>query len=761
MGVFLYENHEVCSMSPKFRIASIVFFSVISLLSIYFTMNVKGEFNFEQFFPVGDPDLDFFYEFTSEFETDDNFMLIAVKREQGIFDKAFLEKFHDLTIKAKRLPFVTESNSVTKLEYPRKTPFGFTTTPAIHRGQPEYYETDKKRLLADERFRGTLIAEDGKSAVVALKLVDNIQVDSSRILMTKLDSLVASYSFEETHYLGRPNLQVELIDLQFWEIGYSAIVSGILVTIIMFLIFRRPWGVIISLVSIAIGMLIFMGMLGATGRPLNMMAALYPVLLIIVGTSDVIHIMSKYIDELRKGKPKTDAIRVTIREIGLATLFTSVTTAVGFLTLLTSKIIPIRSFGVNAAIGVLIAYLTVLGLTTAILSLFDADKITAAATNGKKDFWRPKMLWFYHFTKDRARLVGWGMVATLLLCGIGMSMVTTDYSIASNLPRNHKITSDYHFFEAQYSGFRPYEIAAIAQDSFTVTDYEVVREIDKLENKLKEFSAIKGVNSITAAYKSVNVAFKGNRLEEYTFPDSEKTFNKYKRYVDRLPKDGMDILVSRDKKKARISSSILDVGSDTIQNIGKHIDAFIANETNSDIVQFRRTGTGILFDKNEEYVRDSILNGLGIAILIVSLFMGFLFRNWKMVFISLVPNIFPLLIAGALLGFAGIELESGVAIVFAIVFGIAVDDTIHFLSKYKISRDKGATMEEALEVTFTETGKAICLTSIILFFGFLVMLFSVNPPSVTVGIIISVTLASAVFSDLFTIPVLIRWFMKS
>ena len=174
-------------------------------------------------------------------------------------------------------------------------------------------------------------------------------------------------------------------------------------------------------------------------------------------------------------------------------------------------------------------------------------------------------------------------------------------------------------------------------------------------------------------------------------------------------------------------------------------------------VSFKRTGTGLIVDKNAEYVRRSLLLGLGGAIIIVSLLMSLLFKNIKMVIVSLIPNLLPLLMAGALLGFLGIDLEAGIAIVFAVIFGIAVDDTIHFLSKYKLARNDGKDMDEAIEITFLETGKAICITSIILFFGFLVMLFSIHPPSVTIGLLISLTLFSALFGDLFLIPVLIRW----
>jgi predicted RND superfamily exporter protein len=131
-----------------------------------------------------------------------------------------------------------------------------------------------------------------------------------------------------------------------------------------------------------------------------------------------------------------------------------------------------------------------------------------------------------------------------------------------------------------------------------------------------------------------------------------------------------------------------------------------------------------------------------------------------MLLISIMPNLAPLLLAGALLGYLGIELEAGVSIVFAVIFGIAVDDTIHFLSKFKLARNKGYNVEEAIHITFKETGKAIVLTSLILFFGFMVMLFSVHPPSVTIGLLISLTLGSALVADLALIPLLIRWLIR-
>ena len=742
----------------KIRVITISIFALLTVASIFFAFQLKFTFDFDQFFPEGDEDLVFFKEFTNDFENDANFMFIAIPRKEGVFDQQFLEDFHDFTLKTRDIANIIESQSLTKFSYPLKTPFGMTTVPAIHIDQPEKYAKDRERLLNDERFVYNLIDATATTLVVALKTAEKVDLPSADKLVVDLDSLVSLYNFENHHYIGQAYFQSELVKMQQEEVLMSALVSGFLVSLVIFMLYRRFYGIAIALVSIALGMILFFGFLGVTGRELSVMSALYPVLMIIVGTSDVIHIMSKYIDELRKGLTRREAITITIKEIGLATLLTSTTTAVGFASLMTSRIGPIKDFGINAAFGVAIAYLTVIFFTTALLSMFKTDDLIKLGKNNQ--FWENLMEKTYQFTINHPIRIVIGSVLVALISFYGISIITTNYQLENNLPIGKKITKDFQFFERQFAGYRPVEFGVFAQGDYQATDFEVLQQIDKVEQYLKSIPSIKSVNSVTTVYKSINQAFNRNKQTAYKMPTSEKTFNKYKRYADRMTNGSADVLVSKDGKKARITTKILDIGADSIQAVGKRIDTWIAKNTDANIATFKKTGSGIILDKNAVYARESLLEGLGIAVIIISVLMALLFKNWRMVLISLVPNVFPLVFAGGLLGFLGIELEAGVAILFAIVFGIAVDDTIHFLSKFKLTRDKGKSIEESLHITFLETGKAICLTSIILFFGFLIMLFSVNPPSVTVGMMISVTLFTALFSDLLIIPVLIRWLMK-
>jgi hypothetical protein len=746
-------------MITKYRNWIIGTFTVLALISVYQVFSLKFSFNFEDFFPQGDPDLEFFERFKEKFEADDNFLLIAVENKKGVFEQDFLENFDSLGRAIRPLSVVRGVQSVTTINYPIITPFAVTQIPAIHIDDPERYERDKEVLLEDERFVGNLISEDAKSVVIFVKTTDKMFQDDAENFMDSVRLLTNSFGFDAAHYLGRANFQKELVSMQKREIIVSAAISNVLVIIILFLIFRTFWGTIISMGSVVLGLLLFMGTLGALGRELNAMSALYPVLMVIVGTSDVIHILSKYIDELKKGATKDDAIWTSIKEIGMATLLTSVTTAIGFVSLVSSQIMPIRDFGINAAIGVIIAYITVVFFTTAVVSMFNVEQVIKLGRG--ESFWTNSMVWFNKYTKNNGRTIALGGLVTVIICSVGIALITTNYRIEGNLPKGGEITKDFLFFEKEFVGFRPFEIAVFVKGDYKANDYKVVEEIVKLENHLKEYPDIQRVNSITTIYKSINRATKANRQSAYVMPNSESKFRQYNaKYVSKMPDDAVNVLISKDEKNTRISGRILDIGADEIRDITRKIDVWAAKNIDTSLIQIKQTGTSLVVDKNAQYVRKSILSGLGLAMLIVSGLMVLLFRNMKMLIISIIPNIIPLMIAGAVLGFAGIELEAGIAIVFAIIFGIAVDDTIHFLSKFKLARNKGLSVDDAIEITFLETGKAICLTTVILFFGFMILLFSVHPPSITVGILISVTLFSALFADLFFIPVLIRWFIK-
>ncbi len=740
------------------NIVIVIFFLLLSAVSAGLIFNLKFSFDFEQFFPKGDKELDFYREFIKEFETDDNILLVAIERKEGVFEQQFLTDFHDFSLKTRDLPHVTECQSLTKVRYPIKTLFAVTTIPAIHIDDPSQYESDKQKILQDERFVNNLIAADGSALIVAMKTEEGIQLEQATALVDGVNALLAKYPFEKSHVMGRAYFQKEIVESTKKEVATSTLIAGILVSFVIAWIFKRFWGSFIALGAILLGLLIFLGILSVLGRPMSALGALYPVLMLILGTFDVIHVMSKYIDERGRGLSAQEAVRTTIKDMALPTFLTYSTTAIGFLTLLGNSIQPIVDFGINATIGVTVAYVIAIVFVPACLSFFDLNQIVKITKD--TDRWKISFHWLHFFTKRHPRMIA---LCSALVFGIslyGISKITTNYRIEDNLPIGAKVTEDFLFFEEKFAGFRPVEYAIFAQGDYQADDFEVLREMDKIENHLREYPSIRAITSMTAVYKSLNQMNSGGGKNAYKMPDNDTVFYELQGLTSKIPSSTMNVLRSKDAKKTRISTRVSDLGADSVKILSQKIERWVTANIDSSIIKVKRTGTGMLIDKNGEYVRDNTVQGLFWSVVIISILMALIFRKWQVMLIFLIPNLFPLFICGAFMGFYGIELEAGVSIVFSVIFGIAVDDTIHTLSKLKAFRDKGYKTDSALYMTMMEVGKPMIHTAIILFFGFMVMLFSVNPPSQNVGILMSFTLASALVSDLFLLPVMARWLMK-
>lgn len=729
---------------------------LLAVLSATIVGDLKFSFDFSQFFPEEDPDLAFYDTFVAEFGTDDNFLLIAVENDSSVFEQRFLKRFNQFSKESKAFSFVNESSSLTTLSYPLKTGFGYTKLPVIHIEDEDLYAKDWKKIQEDGLFLNTLIDEKGTSLVVALSTKDNLNQEECEVLLREVRAALQRNGLIEYHILGRAFFYEAIVDMQKSEVLRTTVIASILVFIILLLVYRSIPVVLISVTSIGLSLLLFLGLLSALGKELNAMAAFYPVLMLIVGTSDVIHITDSFIRKIQNGQDRYAAILSSLKEVGLTTLLTSVTTAIGFVTLLSSRLISIREFGINAAIGVMVAYVTVVCFTSALLISIPRKRVLGQKSVSRK--WVVYLLRFNTITKKNPNSIIVGAVLFTVLCVYGISLITTNHQFKQTLPNGSPIATDFEYFQTNFSGFRPLEIAVSSKDGHKVTDYRVALEIEKLMQHLATLKTIGNLQSPNLPYKIINKANHLNKSEFLRLPEDEPTFLKYQKDARSLARKQLGRFVNKTQDKARINARLQDVGTDSLKRLYAHIDSYAQTHTDTTLMTVRVTGKSMLLDKNSEYIRRSLLEGLLYGLIIIGIIMVLVFRDIKMFLISLVPNLLPMLFAGSILGFLGIPLEAGLSVVFAIVFGIAVDDTIHFLGKYKLGISQGLSEEEALEKTFAQTGRALVITTIILFFGFMVMLFSIHQPSVTIGIIISVTLVAALILDLLLLPVLVRKF---
>lgn len=736
----------------------VITFLLLFIGAGYFATQLKVAYSIENFFPQDDPHIDFYNKFRSEFGQEDKFLLIGIQRDGGIFHQPLLEKVDSLCSVMDTLPNAKNALSITNYQDLLKTPFGFTRIPVLHVDQPERYAEDSARIMKDKRLKGKLISRSGNSLNILLENDTALTQSEAEALNDQLFQLLEKFDLPEYHVAGRANIQTVFVRTQIEEMKFYTVLAAGVTLVVLFLLYRRFWPVLISFISVVGGMVLFIGLLGLFQIELTFMAILFPVLLIIVGMSDVVHISTKYLDQLREGKSEWEANAIAIREIGWATFLTSLTTAIGFASLYTSHIEPVKEFGLMAAAGVFVAYFTVILFTSSLQLWLGREKVAGSETTNSLLDWLLEYLYNLTLTRKRTILLTFGVL--IAVTAYGISLIDTNVKLKVDLPKDKRIYQDYKFFEEEFGGFRLLEIGVVAKGGHKIDDYRVLQQIDSLVGYFQQSKYYEGITSPATLYKSLHMAFNANKLSAYDMPNDTAQYNKYSGYIEKAPGRMLNTIISDDKKLGRISGRMSDVGTDNADSLRRAMHRWANSHLDTSLIDLKPTGKAVMFDQNNEYFVSSLTKGLGLAFFVVSLVMAFLFRNARMVFIALIPNVFPLMLTGAIMGFMGMSLNAATSIIYTIAFGIAVDDSIHFLSKYKIERQRGRPIEQAIHSTMAVTGKALVITTVILFAGFFMLATSSYMATFRVGSLISITLVTALVTDLLLLPIFIRSLIK-
>ncbi|MCG8577328.1 MAG: MMPL family transporter [Flavobacteriales bacterium] len=742
------------------RVGLVVVLAISAFLGFQ-VQNVKFDYDFEKFFPEDDPETQFFFEHRERFETDNDFIFIALRKEEGVFNTDFLLKTRSFVDSLAQDPDVREVQSLTNMREAIKTPLSpmVMWRSYVDPEKPQNFESDSVRIYNRPELINRFISKKGDALLVYVKHTSNLAKKKCDALKERIDGLLDHYAFEDFKYAGRTiGMGYYVNKMQFETVQFIGI-SFMLVIVFLIFSFRSIWGVLVPLTIVTLSMLWIVGFMGLMGQPINLVLTVLPSIIFVVAMSDVIHLVSKYFDELRNGNTQFGAIKLAYREVGFATLLTSVTTSVGFLTLLSINMIPIRKFGLYTAAGVMFSFVLAYTLLPAILVLLKPPKVAFKAT--AKNIWFRFLHGSFIQVLRFRRSIFLGFVGIIAVSLVGLFMVESNYFLLEDLKKESQLRKDYDYFDQELMGLRPFEMAVIVKDDQKkITDYEVLCEMDKMEQYLRDEYGLKQTYSVVSALKLANRTEHGGQQAYYVLPDKEDS-EQFLQTMKKYDKEGrLALFVDSTGEYGRISSTLGDVGLYEIRDRNEQLNDFMAENINQELVEFRVTGTAHLLDINMSSLSHKLALGLILAVFIVSVLMGFLYRSLKIVLIAIVPNILPMLMLSAILGFTGINLTVSTAVIFTISFGIAVDDTIHFMSKFKIEMNKGKSFLYALKRTYLSTGRAIILTTLILCSGFLLLMLSDFLGTFYIGLLISCTLFFALFADLFFLPVLMLYFYR-
>jgi predicted RND superfamily exporter protein len=740
------------------RITIVIIFALLAVVAGVGLTKLQFDFKFEAFLPDDDEDLNYYVQFKDRFDQGATSVAVGIYREKGVFDRDFLAEVHDFTLKVRKLPMVERATSLTNLKDYIEDPNFPMIIRVLDWKRSDDLQADSVRILNDPRFRNTFVASSGNLLVVLLQVPGVRSFAEEEEFVHALNDLIGKYSFERTHAMGFAVTHYELTRLQKEQFSLFVVLATVVMLLSMVLLFRRFWGTVIAFCSVFLAMIYFFGALGLGHKPLDLMATLFPILLVIVGTSDVVHIMTKYVDELNRGKTRIDALKITVREIGMATFLTSLTTAIGFISLLSSRMPPIRGFGLLAAVGVFVAFLTVILLSLSCISWFRSENLIRAG--GRKSRFRGILDWSYQFTKNQPRTVAWGTVIVVGICLFGASQISLNLTAQRDLPRRSKVLNDFRVLDEELGGINSIHLALETHNGYTFNDLDIHRDLQRMEDYLDSLEITGPIHSPIVYFKIANRALHGNSPDFYRIAENEEQLAAQQRFIEGNLSHSLHSIVARDDSAAHMFLHMKDVGSRRIAKINAQIDDWVDSQLHAGRLTVTHTGHRYIFDKNQEGLVINLMQSVFLAFFVVAIFMAIVFRNARMVVISLIPNLIPLLIAAAIIGFLQLEFDPKIAIVFTVAFGIAVDDSIHFLARFKLEYDKGKTVDESIYTTFHETGKALIITSLILFFGFSCMAFSAFPPTYTIGLLLSLTLGVALVADFMLLPVLLRWLIR-
>ncbi len=540
------------------------------------------------------------------------------------------------------------------------------------------------------------------------------------------------------------------------------VIGALLITAIIFFFFFRSFrATFITLSVVIIGVVWALGFIGWFRYEITVLSALIPPLIIVIGVPNAVFLINKYQQEIKKHGNQAKSLQRVISKIGNATLMTNITTASGFATFVFVKSQLLREFGILASVNIISIFILALLIIPILYSFMPLPEKKHLNHLEKK--WMGNVVsWMERMVKKQRISIYITTVVVIILSMIGLYQIRVSGSLIEDMPKGMQFYKDIKFFETEFGGIMPLEILVDTKREKGVMKLSTLKKMEKLNETIETFPELsKPISVVNLVKYSKQAYYKGNP-KYYQLPTSQEKAHIFAYTKNSSSNSRMlNNFVDNTGRYARITTFMKDIGTDKMDIIQDRLQAVIKKQFPEEKFNVSLTGKALVFLKGTNYLIKNLVISLSLAILLISIFMAWMFRSYKMIFISLIPNMLPLLITAGLMGFFDIPIKPSTILVFSIAFGISVDDTIHFLAKYRQELlANNWKIKPAVYSALQETGVSMFYTSIVLFFGFLVFTISSFGGTIALGGLVSVTLLLAMVSNLLLLPSLLLSFEK-
>lgn len=604
-----------------------------------------------------------------------------------------------------------------------------------------------------------------KAAVLILNLDDKFIGSGKRNeLISSITSLGDLYSKESTnkiYYSGLPYLRTTNSEMIRNEVKLFIILAMLVTAIILFLFFRSIKAMFISMLIVAIGVTWSFGTLAILDYEITILSALIPPLLIVIGVPNSIFLINKYHNEFKAHGNKSKALVRMIKRVGNITILTNTTTALGFATFILTSSQDLRQFGLVASINIFAVFFLSLLLIPILLSYISPPKQKHTKHLDRRWIQYITTKIIYWVTHRRQHIYVYTIIIAIVAF-FGILKMRTSGNITDDIPKDTEFYQGINFFEKNFNSVLPFEITIDTHRKNGMTRLSTLRKIDILIDTLSTYPQFSRSISIIDAVKFFKQTVYNGNSKFYELPNSQEK-GWLLNYADNsdVSSDWMETFLDKDKQVGRISLQVVDIGTKEMNDIREKLRVQIDQIFDKEKYDVKLTGSSVVFLEGTTYLVKNLFTSLFLAILLISLFMAWMFNSFRMVMVSLIPNLIPLLLTAAIMGYFGIAIKPSTILVFGIAFGISVDDTIHFLAKYRQELKFNGNIRKSVKKAIRETGVSMIYTSIVLFFGFSIFITSQFGGTIALGLLVSLTLMIALLSNLVLLPALLLTLEKS
>ena len=739
----------------------LVFFGLIilSLSAVYPALNIRTDFNLEGFYPEDDVVIDNYRILEEEFGRDDNSILIGFKTD-SLFTKKVLRELYQITEELDQISFIEDVFSLWSAQNIRAENTMLSFEPyldinSIHKADLNQL---KSEITSDPFINGLFVNSEGTSTAIVLAIDEDENTYANRnIIIGQINDILAGYEHLFTfHISGIPYFRNQYVNLLNSEILNYIFISSALIILLLWYLYRTIWGVLFPMIIVWSTLLFTVALMHLTGGYLEIMSSTIAPILLCVGVADAVHMISKYDDAREAGHGKKFSIIEMLKTLGSATFLTSITTAIGFASLLSSTVVPMKKFGLYTAIGVLLAYLITIIFLPAALSISRKKRVVNEKTGSFYPLihgWLHKITAFnrMHYGKI---LIG-GVTITLIFAS-GMKTLNVDAKVFDDVSENTRLMQDSRFFTKEIAPQFPMEFIIDSGAADGALSVNMLQRAFHLEEKLLSYPEIHRVTGLHTLIAEVHPLLSGRESDTVrNIPDSNQAIAQYILLLEISEAEQLYRLVDFDYRKLRITALAEDAGSQRINEIREEVEQHLTHLFPGEDVII--TGTTILSADLTEKIVYSLAWSIILALTAITLIMVLLFKNIRLILIALVPNVLPLIVVGGIMGFMNIDIKPSTAVIFTIALGIAVDDSIHYLARFRIEYLRRKAMFPALRATTIRTGRAIIITSLILIAGFGTLITSAFTSTAMMGVLVCSTIFAALVADLFILPSMFYW----